>query len=274
MALDDLPLHRPGPPPGERPGQAGASPARWIVVGAFAVALGALLSLWWMSRARPGSVVPAPTSATEVAVRSNRPKQQPMELPTLEASDAVLRRMVSALSRHPLLARFLATQGLITNSTLAVEQIGNGRTPADPLKVLRPAGRLAIVGAESGRVDPVAYARWDSAVSSLVSIDPADAAQVYVNVKQLYDQAYRDLGHPGGDFDESIVRAIQMLGETPTPSTELELLRRPGYFEQADPALKSLPPVQKQLLLIGPANRQKIMAWLRRFATALDLKIS
>jgi hypothetical protein len=29
--------------------------------------------------------------------------------------------------------------------------------------------------------------------------------------------------------------------------------------------------VQKQFLLIGPANRQRVMAWLRRVTTRLDL---
>jgi hypothetical protein len=274
MALDDLPLHRPGPAPGTKLAPAGSSPTRWVVLGALAVTVGALLSLWWMSRARPRPVLPAPTSATEVAVGSNRPKRQPMELPTLETSDALLRGLVAALSRHPLLARLLATDGLVRNSAFAVEQMGNGRTPSVPLKVLRPSERLAIVGTESGQIDPRSFARWDSAVASLITINPSDAAQLYVNVKPLFDQAYRELGHPGGDFDESIVRAIEMLNETPTITTDLELLRRPGYYEYADPALKSLPPVQKQFLLIGPDNRQKILTWLKRLATALDLKIS
>jgi hypothetical protein len=142
------------------------------------------------------------------------------------------------------------------------------------LKVLRPADRLAIAGGgETGRVDPRTYARWDEATASLVSIKPADAAQMYVNVKPLFDQAYRDLGHPDGDFDTSVVRAIQMLADTPAVPGDPELLRRPGYYEHADATLRSLPPVQKQFLLIGPDNRQKIMDWLKRLATALDLKI-
>jgi len=273
MAFEDLPL-RPATPPGQPPEVSTSSPTRWVVVGALAVAVVAVLALWWMSRARPGPVLPAPTSATEVAVGSNRPKRQPMELPALESSDDLLRRLVSVLSRHPLLARLLATDELVVNSTLAVEQLGNGRTPAVPLKVLRPSARMAIVGTDTGRIDPRSFERWDSAVASLVTINPAAAAQLYVNVKPLFDQAYRELGHPTGDFDDSIVRAIEMLNSTPKLTSDLELLRRPGYYEYADPALKSLPPVQKQFLLIGPDNRDKIMSWLKRFATALDLKIS
>jgi hypothetical protein len=31
--------------------------------------------------------------------------------------------------------------------------------------------------------------------------------------------------------------------------------------------------VQKQFLLIGPENRQRVLDWLARFAAALDLEI-
>jgi hypothetical protein len=272
MAFDDLPLNRPDAPLHDRPASSGSSATRWIVAGGLALAVTAILALWWMSRARPGPVLPAPTNATEVAVGSNRPKRQPMDLPALESSDMLLRRLVAALSRHPLLARLLATDEIVRNSVLAVEQLGNGRTPAVPLKVLRPSERLALVGTDAAHIDPRSFERWDSAVASLVTINPTEAAQLYVNLKPLFDQAYRELGHPGGDFDESIVRAIAMLNATPKPGADLELLRRPGYYEHVDPALKSLPPVQKQFLLIGPDNREKILTWLKRFATALDLK--
>jgi hypothetical protein len=275
MAFDDLPLDRSAPPPSLQRPSAPATTTRWVVIGSVAVVVGALLALWWMSRAQPGTAVPAPTNATDVTVGSNRPKRQPLELPSLDGSDTLLRDLIASLSRHPLLARLLAGGGIVRGAALAVDQIGDGRTPAVPLKALRPTGRLAIVGGgETGRVDPRTYARWDGATSALVSINPTDAAQLYVNVKPLFDQAYRELGHREGDFDLAIVRAIQTLAETPDVSTDPELLRRSGYYEHADAALRSILPVQKQFLLVGPENRRRVMSWLRRLATALDLKLN
>jgi DUF3014 family protein len=271
--FEDLPLNRPAALPPERGAAPQASPTRWVVLAAIAIVLAALLALWWMSRERLGTVTPTPTNATEVAVGTNRPKRQPLDLPSIETSDAFLRELVSTLSKHPMIARLLATDGIVRNTALAVEQIGNGRTPAAPLKVLRPSSRLAIVGTDSGKIDPRTFERWDAATASLVTISPTDAAQLYVNVKPLFDEAYRELGHPNGDFDASIVRAIEMLNDTPTVSGDPELLRRPGYYEHTDATLRSLPPVQKQFLLVGTENRQKILAWLKRFANALDLKI-
>jgi hypothetical protein len=275
MSLDDLPLRDGGPERAPVPQAVPPprSPKRWIILGAGAVIVVALLTLWWMSRSQPRTATPAPTQATDVAVGSNRPKRQPLNLPSLDASDALLRDLVGALSRHPLIARFLATDGIVRSGVLAVEQVGDGRTPAVPLKIFRPDSRLAIAGGATGRIDPRTYARWDAATRSLTSINPQEGAQLYVNVQPLFDDAYRELGHPNGDFDDSIVRAIGMLQDTPAITGEPELIRRPGYYEHVDPALRSLRPVQKQFLLIGPDNRGKILDWLARFAKALDLKI-
>ena len=272
MALDDLRFEHPTarvPEPERRPG-----PLRWIAVAAAGLAAGSLLTFWWMSRAQPPPTAPASTTATEGAVGSNRPLRQPIELPALSASDAMLRELVSALSRHPTLVRWLATPGLIRGATLAVVQIGDGRAAAVPLKALQPDTRVQIIGTDAGAVDPKTYSRWDSAVSGLTSVEPAAAAQIYVNIKPLLDEAYQELGYPAGNFDDAVVRAIRMLAETPQRSDAPVLLRRPNYFEYEDAALRSLPPVQKQFLLIGPDNRRKVVAWLRQLAARLDLKVA
>lgn len=241
-------------------------------MGAAALAAGAILTFWWISRAQPDETLPAPTEASESARTPNRPQRQPMELPTLESSDTLFRELVGVLSRNPLLARLLATDGLVRAAVLSVDQIGDGRTPAVPLTPLRPPTRLAITGTDSGPIDARTYARWNSATTALTSINPSEAAQLYVNLKPLFDAAYSDLGHPA-DFDAGITKAINMLVATPEPSGDPVLLRRPGYYEHTDAALRSLRPVQKQLLLLGPESRQQVVSWLRRLADALDLTI-
>jgi hypothetical protein len=270
MTFEDVPLDR---PPSHSPLPDRASPMRWIILAAGVVIVGSLLVLWWMSRARPTPATPAPTQATDAVRGPQRPKADVVQLPPIDESDTFLRDMVAALSQHPVLAKFLATKGLVRGAALAVVQIGDGKTPSNPLAVLRPATRLQIAGATSGRIDPANYARWDGATSALTSIDPIHAAQLYVTVKPLFDQAYGDLGHQNGSFDEAIARAIRTLDDTPQLKTEPTLLRRQSYFEHDDAGLKAILPVQKQLLLIGPDNRRKVMQWLKQLAANLDLKI-
>jgi hypothetical protein len=271
MAFDQQPLERTPPPPSYQPPPAGGSSTGWIVLVGLVVVAGAGLAYWWMTRSQPDALTLPPTVATDGALPRNRPQRQPWELPALDGSDSFFRDAVAALSANPALARLLATDGLVRGAVLAVEQIGEGRTPALPLKVLRPATRLAITGTDSGAIDPATFSRWDGPTRALTSIRPTDAAQVYVNVKPLFDSAYADLGHPGGDFDDSISRALSVLLATPEPIGTPELLRRPSYFEHTDAGLRSLRPVQKQVLLTGPENQRLLMAWLRALATALDI---
>ena len=272
MSIDDLPLHRaPQPRAPEPPRAAASGTSRWLIVGAAVLIAGSLLALRWISRAQPPAMELPPVAPTEAAPASRRPQRQPLELPSLSASDAMLRELVAQLSRHPMLARFLATRGLVQSLTLSIVQIGDGRTPAQPLAMLRPPTRLD-VSSTTGRVDVSSFVRWESVVRALQSVPARDAAQVYVNVKPLFDEAYRELGYPDGDFDQALSKAIRMLQATPAHTGDLVLLRRDGYFEHEDAALRSLPPVQKQLLLMGPENSARILAWLGQLAATLELR--
>ena len=275
MPYEDLPLdlRRPTAGPPVRPPRPPRAATRWGLVVAGAIVAGSALVFWWLNRSQPTPTAPAPTAATDVAIRPNRPKPQPLDLPPLKDSDVVLRELVSALSQHPLLARLLATPALVESATLTVVQIGDGRTPANPLQALRPTARLQLAGSGDGSIDPASYTRWNNAASALASVDPEAFAQLYVNTKPLVDQSYRELGYPG-DFDDALARAFRVLVETPVRKTEPELLRRANYFEHQDPDLRALKPVQKQFLLLGPANRERVTAWLRAVAARLDLKIS
>lgn len=274
MLFDDLPLERPGLPSPLPDRHRRRSPTRWIVAIAAVIVAGSALALWWTIREQPEAATPIPTAATNAAVASHRPNRQPVDLPALDASDAAVRNMAGFLSQHPLFVSLLATKDLMRNTALVVQQIGDGKTPSDPLAVLRPATRLTILGADSGRIDPQSYSRWTPATQALTSIEPKAAAQLYVNVKRLLDDAYRDLGHPNANFDDALVLAMQLLLSTPTPPGDPELLRGPDYFEHTDPALRALRPVQKEFLLLGPDNRRQVTAWMRAFASELELKLN
>jgi len=275
MLEDDRTIaRRPRPPRGSVPHRTPpSSPLRWILLGLAAIAAGVVLTLWWLSRAQLAPATPAPTTATQVPFGAPRPRPQDIDLPPLDDSDTLLRDLVSSLSKHPLLAWILVNKSLVRSTVLAVVQIGDGVTPTGLFGPLKPQTRLQLQSGDSSRVDPATYRRWDQALAALTSINTAELAQTYVNTKPLFDQAYRELGHPNGNFDDAIVRAIRTVEATPDIKTDPVLLRRSGYFEYDDESLRALLPVQKQLLLLGPTHRQRVISWLRSLAAGLDLKI-
>lgn len=275
MAFDDLPLDRPGssepPPPFESPEPERSSPVRFIVIGLVAVVAVGLLVFGWLNRSRPAAPESVEPPPVETAAPP-RPEAEPLTLPPLADSDTFVRDLVSALSNHPTIARLLARPAIVRSMTIGVVQIADGRTPTEWLQPLRPATRADITGDERGTITPETHARWNQVADAISSIPPRDAAQLYVNLKPLIEQAYEEIGRPDDDFDRTILRAAQVLRSTPEPSSPPVVVRRKGYFEYEDPSLQALRPVQKQLLLLGPENRRRLMAWIDAFLRELGLE--
>ena len=66
---------------------------------------------------------------------------------------------------------------------------------------------------------------------------------------------YRELGHPDGNFDQTLERAIIELLKTPVVDGDVALASKSVAYEFADPRLQSLSSAQRQFLRMGPAQR-------------------
>ena len=79
----------------------------------------------------------------------------------------------------------------------------------------------------------------------------------------LFQQAYQELGYPGGYFNDRLVDAIDNALATPDVGGAVALTQPKVLYEYADPALQSLSAGQKALLRMGPDNAAKVKAKLR-----------
>ncbi|MDQ3170626.1 MAG: DUF3014 domain-containing protein [Acidobacteriota bacterium] len=262
------PAHEPGGPPGRRGG------TRAIAVVAIAGLLGALVYFVWIARGPAPAAQPAPTTSTEVPLGATTPLALPDEpLPPLTASDTYIRRVVALLSSSPAVARWLASDALIQRTATAVEQAGDGRSPVEPFAFSRPGTRAATVDrAGSLVIDPASFRRWDDLASTIVSIDPRQAAELYRHVRPLFVETYRGMGHPDGNFDAAIGRAAGRVLETPVLQEPLVVEPRRGYVEHRSEALRALPGISRQLLLMGPANVQRLKNWTTAFLKAAAIE--
>ena len=247
----------------------------WVVVAMLmaAAAVAAYIALAW--RPRPA---PTPAASSEPATTaSGAPLSlggtgEPITLPPLDASDALVRTLVQALSASPAVMAWLPTNGLIRNFTVVVANIADGATPAKHLSVLRPSSPFRIVERDGvATVDPRSYDRYTAIADAIASLEPAGAARLYATLKPRIEDAHRDLGSPDQSFDRPLERAIVALLETPVVAAPARLTPKGIGYAYADDRLESLTAAQKQLLRMGPRNVRIIKARLREIALALGI---
>lgn len=213
----------------------------------------------------PASEAPAPAVVAE--------PEQEIELPALDASDAAVRELVSQLSEHPQLVRWLATEELVRKFAVAIDNIAEGKSPRQHLNVLAPSEDFAVADRDGQTVLAAAsYRRYDAPARVLGSLDAAAVAKLYGTVAPLMAEAYRDLGYPNRDFDATMARAIGELVSTPIPEGDVVLLPKVSSYEFADPALEALSPAQKHLLRMGPENARTVQRKLAEIRDEIGLE--
>jgi hypothetical protein len=244
----------------------------WIVAAMLIAAAGAAAYFAFAWRARPAPASEKPVTAALAPPRSLGGTGEPITIPELDASDAVVRTLVQALSESPAVMAWLPTNGLIRNFTVVVANISDGAAPAKHLKVLRPQLAFRVVERDGNTyVDPRSYDRYAAIADAIASVEPAGAARLYATLKPRIEEAHRDLGSPDQSFDRTLERAIVALLDTPVVDDPVRLKPKGIGYAYADERLESLTPSQKQLLRMGPRNVRVIKARLREIAVALGV---
>jgi Protein of unknown function (DUF3014) len=273
--LDDLPLERvPAVDPTlPEPTRKGVTPL--VVVAVAGLAVGAAAAWWWYQSHRapvPGSVA-APTTGTDAALTA--PPER--VLPPLGQMDTFLRALLGALSSHPDVARWLATDDLIRQMANGIDRVSRGQTPARDVPMLRPAGDFEVQrsgpSTRAGRqttIAPASFRRYDSLATLVESLDPQAVANAYHTIRPRLDEAYRGLGRAEGGVNDALTVALQLLIDTPLPTEPVRVVPGKGAtYAYDDPAFESLMPVQKQLLRMGPANARRVQARLKEIKSAI-----
>ena len=167
---------------------------------------------------------------------------------------------------------WLATDGLIRNFVVVVENISVGASPARHVPALRPAGAFRVRDAgEELIVDPRSYERYTGIADAVASIDAAGAATLYSRLKPRIEEAYAELGHQES-FDRALERALVALLQTPVVEGDVRLeISGASQYRFAEARLERLTAAQKHLLRMGPSHVRTIQGQLRDIALALGI---
>lgn len=217
----------------------------------------------------PAAVLPAESGGAPAATGL-----EPLAFPAvpLASSDAVVRQFAAALSADPDFAKWLLAGDIIRTFVVSVDNVANGLSPKPHIGFFSPAGDFRVSRTRAGTViDPGAYARYEAVTRVALSLDPTAAARLYRAVEPLVQEAYNELGYPGVDFDDTLVRAMAELLETPVVEGPVRLEPKVLSYALSDPALEGLSQAQKQLLRMGPAGVRAVQDKIRAVAAALGI---
>ena len=249
------------------------SPIPWVAASVL-IAVIAGGTWFYLSRGRDSQ---QQTSATDTATAAApaTPLGAPADaipLPPLDETDALVRQLVGALSSHPTVAAWLATDDLLRSFTVAVDNIADGVTPARRLNALRPAGAFRVIdGDDDLSIDPRSYERYAPLAGAVDSLDPQGTARLYSTLKPRIEDAYVELGRDRS-FDVALERAFVAMLQTPALDGEVRIVPTGAVlyaFENS--RIEGLTAAQKQLARMGPRNVRVIHGKLRQIALALGI---
>jgi hypothetical protein len=244
---------------------------------AILVAAAALYYFVFMKRTKPPAE-PAPAAETVLPAEGEKapggPAGEPLAFPAvgLGESDPAVREFAAALSTNPDFVKWLLTKDLVRKFVVSVDNVANGLSPRPHIDFFAPEGAFRVARTKEGTViDPAAYARYGPVVRIALSLDATAAARLYRAVKPLIKEAYDELGYPGVDFDDTLVRAMGELLETPVVEGRIKLEKKILSYAMTDATLEALSPAQKQLLRLGPDGVRAVHGKIKELAAALGI---
>jgi len=265
----DVDLIRTGPDEPGGPSLPHRRPLAFLAVVAVAI-LALAAGYVYLRRARPQPVA-ATTAKPADAVKVRQDDTAAVSLPPLESTDPLVRQLVGALSSHPVVAAWLATDRLIVNFVVVTSRIADGATPVSELKAIGPVPEFRARTTPSGlSIDPSSYRRFDRYAQAVSSIDAHGAARVYETLKPRIVEAEKNFGGPA-DFDQQLERAIVELLKVPVVTGPVALTPRGIGYAFADPRLEEMSAAQKQLFRMGPDNVRLVQGKLREIASELSI---
>jgi hypothetical protein len=253
----------------------------------FLLALGIILALGLVAaiiyftalkKPAPPAAAEKPAAGTASPAASPAPPApetgEPLAIPSvgLDQSDPVVREFAGPLTSDPRFARWIQSKELVRKFVAAVDNVANGLSPKSHVDFFSPSGGFKVMN-RGGRffVDESDYSRYDPVAEVFSSLNTADTIRFYRGLKPLINEAYRDLGYPDTDFDETLVRAMAELLEIPVVEGPVRLEKKVVSYAIADETLEALSQAQKQLLRMGPKNVREIQGKIRELAAALGV---
>jgi hypothetical protein len=212
-------------------------------------------------------VIPAPGAVPSGASATAAPAASTAAAPLTEAQgDEIVRRQAAALhanrlanTEHPLEISAAVLDGL--SQGLVLQKI----LPADP-----PKEAFSVVQEDDATyISTASYRRYDALTDAITRLNVDALVNTFHTLRPLYEKAYEHLGLEPGDFDNAVIRTLDLVLSTPEIGEAIAVKPKSVVYAFADPKLESLPALQKLLLRMGPDNLRQIKQQARMLREGL-----
>jgi len=120
----------------------------------------------------------------------------------------------------------------------------------------RPKAAFAIYD-DGTRVvaDPAGFSRYNALAEWLNSLDLQLLSDALAWFAPLFREAWSYYGGEASGFDMAVLTTLDLMIATPDIDlSEARLIRKEAVWVYEEPAIEALPPLQKQILRMGPDN--------------------
>lgn len=251
----------------------------WIAGIGFVVLVVLVLAIYYFFiREKPPEMPVQPEIVEEAVVPSETEEisEEPQEVTeqiqvNLDESDEPIRDLAANLSSQPELMKWLSgSKDLARKFVAAVDNIANGQSPRNQIGFFKPDKEFAAVeGGGEFFLDPASYLRYSVVAEVFTSLDSEGSVKLYRQSYTIIQEAYRDLGYPSGNFQKTLLQAIDELLQVPIAQKDIRLEKKLLSYALADPQLENLSQAQKHLFRMGPQNILRIQLKLKEFKTLL-----
>jgi hypothetical protein len=228
-----------------------------------------------------------PVPELEPALEKRMPAAQELEeipLPPLSESDSLVLESLSDVFGPAEVQRYFVGEDVAARAVANIDALDSRqvpgsvqvlRGPQDSFRAVEDPAPPTVIRNEAGDPipqylsDPANDERYSAYVEMLESVDTETIVALYRKQYPLFEEAYRQLGYPDGDFEDRLKLVIDELLATPEVSGPVRYIKPEAFYLFADEELEALPAGQKMLIRMGSENAERVKAKLAEIREAL-----
>ena len=222
-------------------------------------------------KAPPSVTPPSPAVSAEPAVRypisqaeSQSQSGYTEPLPALEQSDKTLQHHAAEVFGSKAFLELFYPDEIARRLVVTIDNLPRKKLSARLLPVKPAAGPFRTTAENGGEAIAAANdQRYAPYVALATAVNTKKLVAAYRYLYPLFEEQYRALGYPTGEFNDRLIDAIDALLATPEIAGSIRLVQPKVMYQFADPNLEALSGGQKIMLRIGSNNAIAIKAKLR-----------